>query len=315
MHKVHYLLALLLIQCALIVWLYNDNFSSQTSATAGQSLLVLQADKLKSITITDDNKRSVLLEKTEQGWILPDYHQLQVDPGLLEQLLDKLTSLQAKWPVATTPGAAERFKVAAQHFKRSLRLTDNTGAVQELYLGDSPGPRKLYARHAEQTAVYSIEMGLHLVPTSERSWFDKRLLKIKGAMQQVTGADFVLVKQAENWQLKDRQETETINQPRLDGFINTLAYPQVQAVLGDEKLADLKDAKPQAHYEVQTQTGDVSYDIYRLGEDVILKSSQSELYFVVPVYATDSLLDIKRENLVIKAAQQEPSDSGEISSP
>lgn len=310
MNKLHYLLVLLVLQCGLIVWLYTYDSSDPVASQAEQSLLAVEADKLVKIAITDEHKRSVLLEKTAKGWVLPDYHGLDVDRGLLEQLLDKLTSLQAKWPVATTAGAAERFNVSAQHFKRYVKLTDIDGMLHELYLGDSPEPRKRYARNASSASIYAIELGLHLVPGEAQTWFDKRLLKIKAPMQQIKGADFAVSKQGEQWLLDDLQENEKMDQTRLNGFVNVLSYPQVKAVLGDEKVAALKDQKPVAHYDVRTESGDVAYDIYRQGDEVVLKSSQSELYFIVPVYVTESLLSIKRNTLVNKIVEQTLPDAG-----
>lgn len=310
MNKLHYLLVLLLVQCGLIVWLYMYDSSDQASVQAEQGLLNVNTDKLVKIVITDEHKQSVLLEKTAKGWLLPDYHGLEVDPGLLDQLFDKLASLQAKWPVATTAGAAERFNVSAQDFKRYMQLTDMDGTSHEIYLGGSPGPRKLYARNASSASIYAIELGLHLVPSQAQTWFDKRLLKIRTSMQQIKGADFALTKQGEQWQLDDLQENEKMNQARLNGFVNVLSYPQVKAVAGTDKVEALKAQKPVAHYDVRTEKGDVTYDIYRQGEEVILKSSQSELYFIVPVYVTDSLLSIKRNKLVNKIVEQALPDAG-----
>jgi len=299
-NKISTLIVLLLIQCGLIVWLYSGNLSSNNEQKSDQVLIKLDTNKIDSITIKDEKNKTLTLKKTDNGWMLPDYHQLAVDQGLLEQLFEKLIAIQTDWPVASSPGAAERFQVSQDKFKRHITFNTTDESTSELYLGDSPGLRKIYARNAKDSNIYVVELGLYLASSEAERWFDKRLLKVRKGIDTIQGVDFIVTSQADNWRLKDQQENESIDQTRLDKLINALEYPQVNAVADADKVNQLKDKKADTHYTIQVGADEISYDYYRLNDDVILKSSLSELYFIVPIYVTENLLGINRDGLLKK---------------
>jgi len=123
---------------------------------------------------------------------------------------------------------------------------------------------------------------------------------VRKGIDTIQGVDFIVTSQADNWRLKDQQENESIDQTRLDKLINALEYPQVNAVADADKVNQLKDKKADTHYTIQVGADEISYDYYRLNDDVILKSSLSELYFIVPIYVTENLLGINRDGLLKK---------------
>ena len=310
MNKISSLLVLLLLQCGLIAWLYSGSQSTSNTQKPEQALIKLDTSKINSITIKDENNKTVLLKKTDSGWLLPDYHQLAVDQGLLDQLFEKLASIQTVWPIARSEEAAERFHVSKTQFKRHVTFGSADNSTIELFLGDSPGLRKIYARNAKNADIYTVDLGLYLAPPEAERWFDKRLLKVRKDIDKIQGVDFVINKPGDTWSLEGMQENQTIEQARLESLVNALVYPQVKSVVGTDMLNQLKGKKVETHYKVQAGDDEINYDFYRVNDDVILKSSLSDLYFVIPIYVTENLLDVTRDKLIKKEKiKQEPEKS------
>jgi len=60
-------------------------------------------------------------------------------------LIDKLEGAEAAWPVATSESSAERFEVSDAKFQRRIRFFADDAVVTELFLGTSPGFRRVHA--------------------------------------------------------------------------------------------------------------------------------------------------------------------------
>lgn len=299
MSKMTSLIVLLLVQGVLIFWLYSENVISNREQQTEQALMELDTRQVNSVIITNEKNKTVVLKKTDNGWILPDYYQLAVDQGLLEQLLEKAVATKTIWPIASSKGAAKRFLVSSTDFKRHVSFGTTDNKTVDLFLGNSPGLRKIYARNANNTDIYAVEFGLYLVPPEPERWFDKRLLKVRKSIKKIQGADFLINKEGDNWVLDQVQDNQSVEQTKIDSLANALVYPQVKAVANMDMLKQLKGKQADVHYKVITDGDAISYDFYRLKDDVILKSSLSELHFVIPVYVVENLLGISRRSFII----------------
>ncbi len=105
---------------------------------------------------------------------------LPADNDKVNDLLDKLAELAAPWPVATSADSAERFAVTEDNYQRRLVLEDAEDVVADVFLGTSPGYRRVHARVAGQDEVYSIDFSNYEAPTDVDQWLDKGLLAAAG---------------------------------------------------------------------------------------------------------------------------------------
>ena len=105
---------------------------------------------------------------------------LPADHDKVNDLLDKLADLAAPWPVATSVDSAERFEVTEDKHQRRLLLEDADGVVADVFLGTSPGYRRVHARAADEDEVYSIDFSNYEAPTDADQWLDKALLAAAG---------------------------------------------------------------------------------------------------------------------------------------
>jgi len=167
------------------------------------SFLAFEVSAVDEIEITgadEDEKRSVVLTRDEEGWRLPDG--LPADSDKVNDVLETLSGLRAPWPVATSGSAAGRFEVTADGFQRHLVLRAEGEAVADLYLGTSPGYQQVHARRADDDAVYGIELSNYQVPAGTDEWLDKTLLQPRGEVAVVERADAWRLERGEQgWQV------------------------------------------------------------------------------------------------------------------
>ncbi len=289
------------LQCLLIAWLFTAQSGGIDHRSEQQPLLAATKSALNTITIIDSDKNKVLLKKEGDRWVLPDYHNLSVDQGLLDRMLEKVTNAETSWPIAQKVDAQERFQVSANKFKRHLKLQAEADAATNIYLGDSPGLRKTYARIENAAAIYAIEFGLHLAPANAEQWFDKNLLKPEGEVKEIQAPGFVLYKESDGWNMRDLAELESLDQDKIVNLVNYFQYPQVQKVAYDELVSKVKESKPLSLYQIKTGDTDITYELFKVDKQHVLKTSQSDLCFIVGDFVADTFSTLKRKDIIKKA--------------
>jgi len=289
---------ILLIQLMLIagLFIYKDNDDNQLISE--DKFLTIDSNKISVIYINDNNANKITLRKIEGQWILPEYHQLSVNRGLLDDLIEKLSGAKPGWPVAQTESAAKRFNVADNQFLRHIQFESEGKAVADIYLGDSPGLRKIYLRKKDEIEIYEIELALHMAPSTGVEWFDKSILKLHGDITEIRVGDILLKKELESWNMAGLEESETLNQKRIDSILTNLKYPQVLGVAAKSLLSKIDNNKADVHYDIKVNDRAVSFDFFKTSEGVVVKSSESDLYFIAAGFVADNLLSISRGDLI-----------------
>ncbi len=185
------LIALLVLQVLLAGGLYFGKAASETGP-ARQALVAADKSELDHITIENGEGEKVVLQKTGGRWQLPDYHALPANPAKVETLLERLFNTQGGWPVATSTAAQTRFEVAEKRFQRRITLAKGADVLSELYVGTSPGFRKVHARKANDAAVYAVIFNVFDIPAQGKEWFDRSLIQVQGEVAELEGPDFHL---------------------------------------------------------------------------------------------------------------------------
>lgn len=202
-----WLSALLLLQVLLAAGIFMTTRSGQAGHES-IPLLAIEQSTINKIMVnsTDDE---VTLLKNDSGWLLPELNALPVNAGKLEVALNKLAGLQSSWPVTTTANSHQRFEVSADKYQRRIRLYQDDKLVDEIYLGTSPGFRKVHVRSADDNNVYALAINTYDFPARKQEWFDKGLLSVKDVMA-IRGPDYALRKTGTQWQFEDSAEDEAI---------------------------------------------------------------------------------------------------------
>ena len=139
-------------------------------------LLAFETAEVVALTIEDGDGNTVSLTAQDGAWRLGE---LPADGGKVSEVIDSLVGGSANWPVATSESSQARFEVSEDAFQRRVQFDGESGTLATLYLGSSPGFRRIHAREADAQAIFSIDFGVHELPVDDSDWLDKQLFQVE----------------------------------------------------------------------------------------------------------------------------------------
>ncbi len=270
-------------------------------------LLGFEPGGVDMITITGADKAGIRLVKKDGRWILPDYYQFPADQEAVSTLLDTLAGLKEGWPVATTRDAAVRFRVAKDDFERHIVLLHDNKPVADLYVGTSPGFRKVHVRVAGSNDILAVRFSAHDAGTGATDWLDRRFLAVdEKKIRKIVLPKFTLVRKDDSLVLTDLGSDETMKKEPVGSLVSRIAGLRIEAVLGNREKPDYRQDKPKLTITVELPDRKRVYTFSQPEKEdwYVLKTSDSDLYFKVAGWQLAPLLDARRELLVRK--KEEP---------
>lgn len=275
-----------------------------------QMQLTLSDDQLLDDASTDsDNK--------DQSKDAAEVIKFPASSGRVESLLSDLQELKASWPVAQTKSAQERFEVSEKQFQRKVELVSGS-KTHTLYLGTSPGFRKVHIRLKDSNDIYALNLNLYEMPVDQDHWLDKSLLAVSGITEldtpklglvQTHSSDSVKGVQSDNidsnqsvqWHFKESDET--VDHDKASALVQRLQNLNVLAV-DDSPLEEALEwhsitAKTDSN-QYQWQLGQHEEQYYIQRQDVVGR-------FTIDQSTYDALVDAESQQLVV--ASEEPTAS------
>jgi len=304
----------LLVLQLVVAFLLGMGEKEMGPAASEGPLLDFDPEQVTGIRIRSPDGEPVLVTKTADGWIIPALKNLPAAKHKVTDLLSKLEGLQKGLPVATSKAALERFKVADQTFERKLVLERGDTPPVILYLGDSPGFRRLFVRADGDGAVYEAELGLFDAPDQPDNWSDRTLLHLKPeAIQRLTFAGLTLERTDDDWQLTDLAEGEEQDQQAIKDRVRTLTKIDFLGVLTDEEGPAIDTEFAPLELKATLTDGEtVRYRITKLaeGNDYLLDISNRPQIFTLASYVAEDLTKLRRADLLKKPEtdQKTPED-------
>ena len=281
-------LAVQLLICAAVFWPRQDAGESD----ARQPLLALDANKVDRLVISD-GENSLLLARAERGWIMPDYHGLPVQQSRVDRVVIDLPSLPRGWPVAESESADERFEVAENDYQRKLTYRASDADAGEIYIGTSPGFRKVHVRPAGADAVYAVEFNSFEVPATPEEWLDKTLLQVD-EVTAVSGVDYSIRREDGGWQgdagIPPAQE-------EVEELVSALTGLRVNAAADIATAAIFEDMDAPPTLVVETDDGRLDYRLFEIEDAHYIRRSDIPVYFSVSDYDYDRLDEVSADSL------------------
>ena len=281
------LLLVLLIQCGIIGAVYWPQQGPMQQPTS-YGLVTLDPASIDHIRIEDEYDNEALLVKTGEQWVLPELEGLPADAAKVVELLASITAQDNSWPIAQSTAARQRFQVADYHFQRSVSLGGAGKQLATIYLGTSPGFRKVHARKNGTDAIYSINFNAFDAPGLSGAWVEPRLLQIRAPMQ-ITADSYSLHRESEQWisgtgGAPDARE--------LEALLNALHTLQVDGVAAEDLQRELAAAEADLLLQVQSLTGQTTLELFSLEGSYFINSSEYALFFTISAYDFDRLTGI-----------------------
>lgn len=305
--------ALLLAQ--LLLWLvlgWGTGARSLTPSLSNAPLLDFAPEAVKRLHLQGpEGEASVVLARGtgEHAWVLANLDDFPAQGLKVDQLLSDLAALRRTLPVATSAAARERFKVADDAFEGRLLLESDQGTLASLIVGDSAGFRRLFARPAEDSAIYEVALGMSDLSPRREDWIDRNALRL--AVEDITriaSADWSLERTADGWTLAGADGT--VDQEAVENLARRLATLGYRTVLTSEEAAETQAEAPAL--ELRLGLADGNERLYRFRplsgtDEALLESSTHSQSFRLAAYDLDDLLDLRLEALL----SSETSENGQ----
>jgi hypothetical protein len=268
---------------------------------AEESLLSFNRQAVDGLRI-EDGTDTVVLEKQEGEWLLPQSGDFPASQADVERLLDTLAALESSWPVAKTRSAARRFSVDEEKFERKLTLFADDDAQATLYVGSSPGFRKVYVRPGDENDIFAVDFNTWEAEAKDDDWIDKGILTLDGSsVERLEMPGIIMRRQDVRLQVMNLEENEQTNAEESSALLDNLTGLRVQSLLGTDAEPEYRQDEPVLEVRITTAGGGVLDYRFSKPQDAayyVLKRSDLEHYFKVAEYMVDPVKETTREKLV-----------------
>ncbi len=280
-------LLILAIQCALVAAVYWPQAANRPAARL-EVFAAFEHSSIDEILVGDEHDNETLLVKVGDRWVLPELEGLPAEAAMIDKLLNALTSDELQWPIADSIAARQRFQVAPYYYQRRIRLLEGNQSQGTFFLGKSPGFRKVHVRNADQDAIYNISFNAYDAPGHSGAWLDRKLLQIRTPLR-ITADSYSLSRKGGEWRsgLALRPDER-----ELDALLATLRSLQVDGIANGDQQRDLAETEAELLLEVESLGGPVKLELFTLGEQHFIHSSEYPLFFTVSAYDYERLTDI-----------------------
>ena len=281
------LLLVLLLQLTLVAIVYWPATDTRPAAT-NSPLPALNVDRVDRLTITDGEGAQARLEKIAGRWQLPELHMLPADPEKVTKLFDTLLNQANNWPVANSVAARQRFEVADYLFRRKVELFAEDESLGAVYLGSSPGFRKVHTRVAGQSDIRSLTFNVHDAPARSGAWIDPKLLQVRTPMR-IDADAYSVHREGGQWQSGTGGEPD---QRELLALLTALRTLRVQGVAVSARVATLADTEAELVLDIDSLSGRLQLSLFQKDGRYFIRSSEFAATFRLSAYDFDRLTGI-----------------------
>ncbi len=247
----------------------------------------------------------VRLAREGEQWTLEGG--LPADESKVTEMLDKLADAAGGWPVATSASTAERFEVTEDSHQRRIRIAAGDDDLADIFLGTSPGYRRVHARHADGGDVHAIDFSNYEAGVKSGDWLERSLLRPEGTLSRIerTGEEgFVLTRADEDvWEAGDT----ALDAYEVRTFVGRFTGLSVTGT-SDAELPE----EATATFHLTDDDGMQELTLYQQDDDYIATSSRIAGRFEVASYIAErmnvTLADLMPESEEA-AGSEEPTDS------
>lgn len=284
----------LLAQCILIAGIYL----SGESRSSERSLLSFTPEAVSVISISDGEGPVVEMQRKDGVWLAADG--VPVDAAKINAVLEKLAGIASSWPVATSTGSQVRFEVGEDNYQRRVTLNSQNETLIDLYLGTSPGFRRVHARNAGADAIFSIDFAAHEVPVNADHWLDKSLLQPAELSRVELSGSWALTRADSSWlldgypsrNLPSEPSEEAANPEARASLIERLGNIQVTGYFHADEVADEVMLEDERVLLIEDSRGSLRM-VFRhrlVPDEYVVSSDRVDGAFLVPSHVAEQIL-------------------------
>lgn len=277
----------LVLQLGVLASRYWDASGDTPGERAGNARLLPARMKVTQLLISDEYDNETVIARRGEYWVLPELLDLPADADKVNSMLAILAT-DHLWPVAVSTAARQRFQVAEYLYQRKLVIAAANGDETVVYLGTSPGFRKVHARNEARDEVLSIPLNVHDVPAFPGAWLDPRLLQVRTPVG-IDGDSYSLRFENGGWV---SGFGGTPNPAEVEALLDTLRTLHVEGVASVDMHRELMNAEAALELRVRGLAGTVTLELFAADDRYFVLSSEYPLFFRLSRYDFDRLTGV-----------------------
>ena len=278
---------ILIIQSAIVAVGFWPEATSP-ERTAEPLLAPFPITAIDELHIGDEFDNEAVLVRSGKQWLLPDRENLPADAAKIDALLKDLTNQSGGWPVARSSAARQRFQVADYYYQKRLKLFSGGEELATLYLGTSPGFRKVHARNASQKAIYSISLNAFEVRAIADAWLDQKLLQVRVPVR-IDSDLYNLFLDGGRWKSATGGEPD---KAELEALLAALKNLQVDGIANEDLPRDLATVEDELVLNIQSLAAEVTLEVMTWNNQHFIHSSEFPLFFKLSRYDFGRLTEV-----------------------
>lgn len=325
MRLIKILLVVLIAQLGLIIWSFQ-NGSEDGVYSSDRLILPANIDQSDRVLVTDADGNSLEIKKiADDTWVLPAKDNFPVGPAKINELFIDLGQLKQSWPVAQTKPAAKQLKVTEEVFEKKVNFYQGEQLLGAVYLGTSPGFRRVHLRVEGTDEVYAVEFNSFSLSVKPVDWLNRDLLVLQyDDIVAVELGDVKLEQTEAGWQLAGLLEGQGTKQDQAETLVRKIANLRFAELLDVEGVEGYGLDQPVLEFSVRLKAGKlIAYKVAELmpteaEDDVSASSDEKKLDYVVktsdrPYYlkfwrsSLADIMDVDRVGLVMETPVATPS--------
>ena len=281
------LLLVLLIQCGItaVVFWPQPKLAQITEVPA---LAPFDSRAVDEIRIGDKYDNQTILVKSGGRWLVPAMENLPANAAKVDALLEGIINQPADWPIGVSAAARQRFQVVDYHYQKHLSFFSDGSELGSIFLGSSPGFRKVHARNASQGAIYGITFNAFDAPAFNDAWLDPRLLQLRSLLR--IDADLYSVSFEDGtWQSGIGR---TPDQQELESLVDAFRTLMIDGVADQAMQRDLSDTEADLGFTIESLAGTVTFELFSTEGQHFIHSSEFAQFFKISTYDFERLAGI-----------------------
>lgn len=266
---------LLVVQLAVAGGLLYASHSNKVTRPQG-ALLEYDPAVIDRLEIAAGADQTIVLGKLDGQWQLPDNRGVPVQSGKVEALIESMAELETGWAVATKSSSHAQLEVAEADYQRRVKLFRDDQLSADLYIGSSPGMRRVHARTVDSDDVYSVALNSYDMPVTTADWLQKDLIAATD-ITVLTLADAMLAKQDDNWLMTTSEgEAIAVDPGKVNALTGALQRLAVQDI-----VSELPTDARVVTIGVSAAAGDLEYELYEIGQDYFVSRNDIDAVFSI----------------------------------
>ncbi|MDG1944254.1 MAG: DUF4340 domain-containing protein [Halioglobus sp.] len=281
------LLVVLLIQCGITAVVFWPQ-PKLAQITAAPALATFNSNAVDEIRIGDKYDNQAILVKSSGRWLLPAMENLPADAAKVDALLEGIINQPADWPIGVSAAARQRFQVVDYHFQKRLSFFSDGSELGSIFLGSSPGFRKVHARNQSQDAIYGITFNAFDAPSFDDAWLDPRLLQLRSLLR--IDADLYSVSFENGTWLSGIGRTP--DQQELEALVGAFRSLMIEGVADQGMQRDLSVTEADLRFTIESLAGTVTLELFSTEDQHFIHSSEFAQFFKISTYDFEQLAGI-----------------------